>query len=262
MKKTYSYSEQKFTKFTFKKKIAIISEMLEVLEKNFTLEEYSRNIKNSILACFSFLKEGGKELGITISDYDLDKLADITKLRDILIKLKGEFLRDSDIVVKRYDSHKLKEDKFPLVVMLDNLRSAFNVGAIIRTSECLGVSEIALCGQTPDQKNRKVSETSMGTSEFIKIINFNSTLEAINYYKGKNYEIIALELTNQSLKLKEYMPLDKVALLVGNESLGLNEEILKECDKIIEITMYGIKNSLNVSNATAIAIHNIINKWR
>lgn len=260
MKKIYRYSEQKFLAFTQAKQLKIIQEMLEVLEKNFNFEEYSFALQSSLQECFSFLAKEDKSIDITWENYNLAELAEIIALRDRVLTKQGNFLKDTDIIIKRYDSVKEDSLKFPLVIIMDNLRSAFNVGSIIRSCECLGVSEIALCGKTPGVDNRKVIETSMGTLDFIKITSYESTHETILAYKKRGFEIIALELTNNSILLNNFQPTAQVAILIGNESLGLSEDTLKLCDKIVEIKMHGIKNSLNVSNATAIAIHTITKK--
>ena len=257
MKKIYSYSEKKFTSFTQHKQLSIILEMLQVLEKNFQVEEYARALQKSLNLCFIYLDNANNAINSDWKKYDLTQLSDVISLRDELLKDKDIFLRDSDIVIKRYDASQELGSKFPIVVILDNLRSAFNVGSIIRSSECLGVLEIALCGKTPGIDNRKVFETAMGTADYVKLRKFKNVMGAIAYYRQTHYEIIALELTNNSISLTEYKPKPQVALIVGNESLGIAEETLKECNQIIEIKMYGVKNSLNVGNATAIALHNI-----
>lgn len=260
MKKIYKYSESKFLGFTQQKQLAIVQEMLEVLEKHFDIEEYALALQESLSECFMFFSNSQLFIDISWHNYDLSKLSKVIELRDILLEKQGKYLKDTDIIVKRYDAINDTVYKFPIVVVLDNLRSAFNVGSIIRSSECLGVSEIALCGKTPKAENRKVVETAMGTVDFIKSVRYESTPLAISNYQEQGFEIIALELTNNSISLNNYKPARKVALVVGNESLGVAEETLSLCDKIIEIKMYGIKNSLNVSNATSIAVHNIIQK--
>lgn len=260
MKKIYKYSEKKFLNFTEKKQIAIISEMLQVLEINFRTKEYASLLQDSLSECLLFLENSDSLLKFKWNKYDLTQLSDVIALRDSLLKSKDLALKDNDIFIKRYDSVKENTTKFPLVIILDNLRSAFNVGSIIRSSECLGVLEIALCGNTPDAENRKVQETAMGTAGYVQMVKCPSVHQAILTYRHQGYEIIALELTNNSLPLEKFQPASKVALILGNESLGLAEETLAKCDKVIEISMYGVKNSLNVSNTAAIAIHNITQK--
>lgn len=261
MKKVYSFSEKKFLSFSQHKQRAIILEMITALEKSFEHQEFSNLLRSSLRECASYLHKMGDSTIPKLADFCLEDKKQVIYLRDLLVKQSGKFLRDSDIVVKRYDSLDNKKRKsFPLVLILDNLRSAFNVGAIIRTAECLGVSEVALCGYTPNGDNRKVRETAMGTLEFVKLSAYASTKEAIISFRAKGYEIVALELTNNSVPLSDYRPDKQVALVLGNESLGIDEEILQLCDKALEIKMHGVKNSLNVSNATAISVYQIIGK--
>lgn len=258
MKKIYTYSENKFKSFSQAKQMSIILEMLEVLEKSWELEEYRKRICESLNECLSFIDGFG-----FLSEENTNKFAslrDVINTRDVIISQKGLFLKDTDILIKRYDTLPERKHNFPLVLILDNLRSAFNVGAIIRNAECLGVKEIALCEKSPDEKNKKVLETAMGTVDFVSLRKFSTTQTALLYYRDNGYEVIALELTNQSIALKDYQPASKIALIVGNESLGIGEDVLKVCDKIIQIEMWGIKNSLNVSNATAIATYTLISK--
>lgn len=258
MKKIYHYSEKKFNSFSEHKQNAIILEMLEVLETNWENREYAKLLRASLKECLTFLENRNNPL--SNENIDFAELASIIAFRDTLLNTTGASLKDNDILIKRYDSVNNKSCKFPLVIILDNLRSAFNVGSIIRSSECLGVLEIALCGKTPGPENRKVTETSMGTTDYVDLFKFASTEEAILSYSQQGFEIIALELTNNSLPIEKYNPGAKVALLLGNESLGVAEETLAMCDKIIQIEMYGRKNSLNVSSTAAIAIHNIREK--
>lgn len=261
MKKIYSYSEKKFLSFSEHKQKAIILEMVTALEKSFEHQEFSNLLKSSLRECSRYLQKRGDSTIPVLANYRLEDKKQVIQLRDLLVKQSDKFLRDSDIIIKRYDSldHKKKKN-FPLVLILDNLRSAFNVGAIIRTAECLGVSEIALCGYTPDAENRKVKETAMGTLEFVKLSTYDSAEAAITSFRAKGHEIVALELTNNSIPLSGYTPDKQVALVLGNESLGIDEEVLQQCDKALEIKMHGVKNSLNVSNAVAIAVYEIIGK--
>ena len=262
MKKIYRYSEKKFLSFSQEKQRAIILEMLTALEMSFEHAEYSRLLRDSLQECSGYLPKNRGALDIPdLEDYCLEDKKVVLYLRDLLIEQTGGYLRDSDIIVRRYDSLNDKQKQnFPLVLILDNLRSAFNVGAIIRTAECLGVAEVALCGHTPQAENRKVQETAMGTLEFVKLSAYNSTAEAITSFRTRGYETIALELTTNSFPLNNYSPAKKVALVLGNESLGIDELILAQCDKALEIKMHGVKNSLNVSNAAAIAVYEIISK--
>ncbi|MEK7062083.1 MAG: TrmH family RNA methyltransferase [Patescibacteria group bacterium] len=172
--------------------------------------------------------------------------------------------------------------KKQIYLILDNLRSSHNVGAIFRTADAVGVKKIFLCGITPipgDEKqgNRRVKKVSVGADEFVKWEHCKNVLEAIKKLKKtitaktqtrKTYrprrsvcgqiQIISLEQTPKSIlftKVKYRLPL---ALIVGNEIDGIGENALKLSDIKIEIPMFGQKNSLNVTTATGIALYKIL----
>lgn len=146
-----------------------------------------------------------------------------------------------------------------MITVLDNLRSALNVGSIIRTSEGLGIKEIYICGITPDENNTKVLKTSLGAEKNIKFTHFNTTMEAVSHLKENAIEVISLEITDDAWELSEIKPdKDKFALIVGNEVSGVSTEILEASDKKAKILMAGDKESLNVSVAYGIAAFTII----
>jgi 23S rRNA (guanosine2251-2'-O)-methyltransferase len=148
------------------------------------------------------------------------------------------------------------------VIILDDIRSPFNIGSIFRSSECLGVREIALCGISPKPDSIKVKKTSMNTCDLVSWRYFGDTKTAINEYKLKGYEIYAVETLNKSIPVNEIILSGKNAFIFGNEEFGIAGEILNLCDGFIEIPMYGIKNSLNVANAFSIVAYEINKKFQ
>jgi len=144
-----------------------------------------------------------------------------------------------------------------MIVVLDNLRSALNVGSILRTCDAFGIKEVYFCGITPLIGNKKVLKTSLGAENNIKACEFNSTPEAIIKAKEKGYQVVGLELSEESINLKNYKKEKRVALVVGNEVSGLGPEVLNICDKLVKIPMIGTKESLNVSVAFGIAVYQI-----
>jgi tRNA G18 (ribose-2'-O)-methylase SpoU len=141
-----------------------------------------------------------------------------------------------------------------MIVILDNIRSALNVGSIIRTCDAFGIKEIVLCGLTPDQTNPKVLKTALGAEKNLNFKQFSNTLEAVKYFKEKGLLIISLELTEDAV------PVNKIkngnfALVIGNEVSGVSPEVLRESDQVVQIPMQGIKESLNVSVAFGIAAY-------
>ena len=173
----------------------------------------------------------------------------------IVVPLEQELqhdLKDHQFLISRTDGSRDLRVEFPLILVLDNLRSSFNVGAIIRSAECFGVSEIYFCGYTPD--NAKVAQTAMGTREFIKATKFADCQAAIEQLRSQGSCIYALETADIAGSIYEQELQLPAALIVGNESLGISREILEQVDQILEIPLHGWKNSLNVGAATAIAL--------
>lgn len=148
-----------------------------------------------------------------------------------------------------------------MITILDNLRSIHNTASIFRTADAAGIEEIWLCGTTPkpiDKWGREVAaftKVSLGAQATVTWKYFNTTSEAISAAKEISYEVIALEQSESSVDIYNYRPTKNLALIVGPERIGITGDVLKQCDKIIEIPMHGKKESLNVSVAYGIAVY-------
>jgi len=138
----------------------------------------------------------------------------------------------------------------PYAVLVHNLRSAFNVGSIFRTADCFGFSEINLSGYTPGIQHPALKSAARGSETWLKSRLWESPLECIDFYKELHYQIIALETGGQNINAFEWP--QKFLLILGNEELGIANELLDLCDSKISIPMHGRKASLNVSCAFAI----------
>lgn len=149
-----------------------------------------------------------------------------------------------------------------LVVILDNLRSTYNVGAIFRTADATGVFKIYLCGITPSPvNNEKIKKVALGAENYVLWEKVGQTWRLINKLKKEGYFLIALEQHPKAkniFKLKK-LKKEKVALILGKETKGLSNKILKKVDLILEIPMYGKKESLNVSVAFGVAVYTLRN---
>lgn len=143
-----------------------------------------------------------------------------------------------------------------LVLILDNVRSAFNVGSIFRTGDGMGVSFIYLCGITCQINNRELQKTALGAELSVPSVYLESAREAINLLKNEGYMILALEQTRDSKTLQSnlFETNRKYAIIVGNEVEGVSEEVLRIVDACIEIPQVGAKHSLNVANAATIVL--------
>lgn len=155
-------------------------------------------------------------------------------------------------------------EKRNIYLILCDIRSAHNVGAMFRTADASGVTKIFLTGYTPrpvDRFNRPVKEilkTALGAEKNIPWEHKPDTLEVIKDLKKKKVEIIALEQSPKALDYKKVKAKNDIALVVGNEVLGLSKEILAIADIIAEIPMNGGKESLNVSVALGVALFRIL----
>ncbi len=154
-----------------------------------------------------------------------------------------------------------KKDNFEIVVILDNIRSTYNVGAIFRTADGAGVKKIYLCGITPTPENPKVKKVALGAENYIYWEKVTSVWRLIEKLKKEDYFLIALEQSKKAKNLFQLKKLKKkkIALVVGNEVRGISKKILKRVDLILEIEMAGKKESLNVSVVFGIVIYYLRN---
>ena len=149
--------------------------------------------------------------------------------------------------------HKVK--KLPVHVLLNSIRSNYNVGSIFRTSDGAMIEKLYLCGYTPCPPKKEVLKTALGSTESVKWEYIKDALDVIKGLKKKGIRIVALELTDNSFPYYKITYDDfPICLVVGNEITGVSQELLDLCDESIEIPQYGIKQSLNVAVAYGIAI--------
>ncbi|MDD3662542.1 MAG: TrmH family RNA methyltransferase [Candidatus Pacebacteria bacterium] len=156
---------------------------------------------------------------------------------------------------------KNKEEKF---LILSDIRSAINVGAIFRTSDAVGIDKVYLVGCTPcptdkfGRIQKDIKKSALGAEDFVPWEYQEKIIPLIKDLKKKGFEIIALEQAKESLDYRKYKKPKKVAIILGQEVSGVDKKVLKYCDKIIEIPMYGKKESLNVSVACGVALFKIL----
>ena len=169
---------------------------------------------------------------------------------------------ETKLNVRSFDSPLTPEEfkdvpRCPVFAVLDNLRSAFNVGSIIRTADCALLEKVYLCGITAYPPHKKLDKTSLGALPYVSCEHRPTVEEAVGELKEKGIPVFALELTNKSRLVWDIgFPLP-VALVLGNEALGVSEEALALADDIVEIPMLGYKNSINVAVAFGIVVYEI-----
>lgn len=147
--------------------------------------------------------------------------------------------------------------KTPLVIILHNIRSAWNVGAIFRTADAVGVEKIYITGYTATPEHPKVPKTSIGAEKSVSWEQNIDVQSVIDNLKKSGYQIVGLEIHQNSKNFWNTKYNYPVALLLGNEIDGITDDLIKKCDLIIHIPMQGVKESLNVATATGIAVYEI-----
>ena len=149
--------------------------------------------------------------------------------------------------------------KLPIVIVLDNIRSLQNVGSIFRTADAFNLEAIFLCGITATPPHREIHRTALGATESVTWEYFKNTLEAVSFIKGKGYNLVAVEQTDQSIPLAHFAAQETtpLALIFGNEVHGVSEEVIREVTQAIEIPQFGTKHSLNVAVSAGIVIWEI-----
>ena len=153
------------------------------------------------------------------------------------------------------DEYKSSE-KSPLIIIVDNVRSMHNVGSIFRTSDAFLVEKIYLCGITPTPPHREIQKTALGATESVDWQYAENTLDVVNQLKKEGWTILALEQTTNSVMLDELKVEkgEKIAIVLGNEVEGVNQEVINLCHKAVEIPQFGTKHSFNVSVSCGIML--------
>lgn len=168
-------------------------------------------------------------------------------------RLEGRALRDDEFLVTENDRAPEARSVAPLRVIADNLRSAFNVGAIIRTAEAFGAERVDLTGYTPRPSDERTARTSMGAADAISWKEFPRIEDAIAEARADGYKIVALETSASADDIENFQWPERAALLLGNERFGIEPAVLAEADHLVKIPLHGVKNSLNVGIAFGIA---------
>lgn len=152
--------------------------------------------------------------------------------------------------------------KHPVVVVLENVRSMQNVGSVFRTADAFRITSLMLCGYTPQPPHRDIHKTALGATETVSWQHFADAPSAIRQLKAEGYRVWGVEQVenSQSLETFHWNGTDKLALVLGNEAQGVEQETLLMCDGCIEIPQFGMKHSLNISVAAGIVLWHLISQ--
>ncbi|MDO3628105.1 RNA methyltransferase [Mucilaginibacter sp. BT774] len=154
------------------------------------------------------------------------------------------------------------QQKLPIAVVLDNVRSMHNVGSIFRTSDGFAVEQVCLCGITGQPPHREIEKTALGATQSVSWTYYAEPLQAIERLRKDGYKIIAVEQAEKSIMLNQFETTEgeKYALIFGNEVNGVSDEVMKIIDACIEIPQFGTKHSFNIVVSAGIVLWDFFTK--
>ena len=152
-------------------------------------------------------------------------------------------------------------ERNPVHIVLDNLRSAFNVGSIFRTSDAGAAAHIHLCGLTAYPPHVKLEKTALGALEYVPWTYHSTVDHALERLRAEGIPIVAIEVAESAVSHVAYPWPKPVAMVMGNEVTGILPETLAKCDAVVQIPMHGYKNTINVATAFGVVLYEILRQW-
>lgn len=151
-------------------------------------------------------------------------------------------------------------EKNPIIIILDNIRSVYNVGSIFRTADAFLIEGICICGYSPTPEHKQMAKTALGATDTVDWIHYPNALEAAQELKQKGYTVFAIEQAVGSISLEKFQAnnYSKIAVIMGNEVEGVQQSLIEACDGCIEIPQLGMKHSLNVSTAAGVILWKLV----
>ena len=177
---------------------------------------------------------------------------------EFALSLQLDMRKLRTIEMNRLSVEEFKEsDKLPLVVVLDDVRSMYNVGSVFRTGDAFRIEAVYLCGISATPPSTEIHKTALGAEDSVEWRYFPSAVEAVSHLRSEGCEVYAVEQAEGSTKLHEFSPMadNKYAVVMGNEVKGVHQEVIDLCDGCLEIPQFGTKHSMNVSVTTGIIIY-------
>ncbi|MEM7298613.1 MAG: RNA methyltransferase [Bacteroidota bacterium] len=170
--------------------------------------------------------------------------------------------------VKNEELNRLSADEFKsvkklsAVLVLDDVRSAMNVGSAFRTSDAFRIAKIYLCGITAKPPHREINKTALGAQDTVEWVHVENINECINSLKEDGFQIASVEQADESTSLSDFSPKpdEKFAFVFGNEVFGVNDQVVENSDIVIEIPQYGTKHSLNISVSIGVVLWDYFSK--
>jgi len=153
-----------------------------------------------------------------------------------------------------------QSEKIPIIVVLENIRSAYNIGSVFRTSDAFLVEAIYIIGYSAQPPHKEIKKTALGAEDTVQWQHFATTAEAIVELKAKGYSVFAVEQAENSISLEQFSLTQPVAFIFGNEKAGVEQDTIHLCDGCIEIPQLGMKHSLNIATAAGVVLWELVRK--
>lgn len=249
-----------------KAKVEEIYSLFQGLEKDSQDGLFDQQLLEHLIRCIAELEKSDDVILQKLSRYKDHLTTGMTLRHFATIAVPFERylkkpVQDDDFLVSNMDRDHLVTPRVPLHFVVDNMRSAFNVGSVFRTADTLGAQKVWLTGYTPTPHQLQVEKAALGATFIMEweTVSFNDALKSL---KSQGVRLVALETSARAHDIAyPYTENQPVAFILGNERFGLDSEQLALCDEIRRIPTFGIKNSLNAATAAAIAGYEWRKQW-
>lgn len=249
-----------------KKKLEEIYQLFSGMEKDSADALFDNQLLEELISCIASFSDSEDPILKKLSSYKnhLNPQMTLKHFATIAVPFERALkksVQDDDFLISSHDRDHLVTERVPLHFIVDNMRSAFNIGSLFRTADTLGAQKIWLCGYTPTPHQVQVEKAALGASF---VVNWETTSfqEAVRQLKEQGFQIIGLETSAKSIVLSAPFEHKKpTAFVIGNERFGLEADQLAVCDEVRKIETFGIKNSLNAGVAAAIAGYEWRRQW-
>lgn len=256
------FSQAKLISMTPQKQFKVLYDLALFIEKN--RFDLSSNHFQKLTKYHHFLNDSQIDR-IQKLNKEFKKIKDIDyQFQIYLMNLEralGQSTKEYEFLVTTQDKieNESNQKRVPIVCVLDSIRSAHNIGAILRTSECLNIEEVILTGLSPAADSVHVQKTAMNAENYVPNRYVKSALEVCLEFRARGYLICAVETHKEATNLYEFSSIAKpIVLIFGHEQFGVSKELIHVSDFVISIPLTGVKNSLNVSVSHGIVLSELI----
>lgn len=256
------YAEHKFKEFDASKKIRVLLELAQFIEK----EQYQFDSKHfsKLTKYHSYLSDDENQF-IKMANKEFIKVNSSQRQFQIYItlleRIVGNSSKEYQFMMNTGDGNKVS-NSIPVALLLDGIRSTHNIGAILRSAECFGIEKVFIHRPYEDFDEKLFFKTAMGAQDNLDISYFEDSINIIDSYINKNYKVVVIDTLEKSSSYKNLNVDDPLLIVLGHEQLGVSLEVIKKAHYKIHIPLGGQKNSLNVSNTCAIILSEIYQKLK